>query len=100
MTCGITLYPHRNYQIIFAVLAWKTPESIPMSLASLTLIRAAVGKIATDFFQLLAKMNEWGLDDIRTVYELSTHPNVVVDGSVELDCDQLLKSPGLSLEFR
>jgi len=88
-------------QIVYAFRAVNTPESIPLSLVSLSLIQSTV----TSFSQLIARLSQApemiaaDFESARKLYEIINIPNQVKDGDQKLEASDD-KLEGLSVEFR
>ena len=91
-----------RYQIVFTLRAVQYPASIPLSLASLTLINQTARSFSATVFGL------WGVSlslaeqfaNVRKLYEISTIPNRIVDGTKPFPENQQALRNGIALEFR
>ncbi|KIM52370.1 hypothetical protein SCLCIDRAFT_1223856 [Scleroderma citrinum Foug A] len=89
-------------QIVFTLRAVQYPASIPLSLASLTLINQTARSFSATVFGL------WGVSlslaeqfaNVRKLYEISTIPNRIVDGTKPFPENQQALRNGIALEFR
>ncbi|KAI6137034.1 P-loop containing nucleoside triphosphate hydrolase protein [Pisolithus sp. B1] len=89
-------------QIVFTLRAIQYPTSIPISLASLTLITQTANSFSSTLFQLFGE--SFSLSEqfasVRKLYEISTIPNRVVDGTISFPENQQTLKHGVSIEFR
>ncbi|EPQ61192.1 P-loop containing nucleoside triphosphate hydrolase protein [Gloeophyllum trabeum ATCC 11539] len=88
--------------IAFSLRAVQYPASIPLSLASLNLIRETVSNFSYGLLDFVDATGSIGqqLSDIRKLYEVDAIPNKVPDGSEPFpENDKTLES-GVSVEFR
>ncbi|KAI6133883.1 P-loop containing nucleoside triphosphate hydrolase protein [Pisolithus croceorrhizus] len=89
-------------QIVFTLRAIQYPISIPISLASLTLITQTANSFSSTLFQLFGE--SFSLSEqfasVRKLYEISTIPNRVVDGTISFPENQQTLKYGVSIEFR
>ncbi|KAI5989752.1 P-loop containing nucleoside triphosphate hydrolase protein [Pisolithus albus] len=89
-------------QIVFTLRAIQYPISIPISLASLTLITQTANSFSSTLFQLFGE--SFSLSEqfasVRKLYEISTIPNRVVDGTISFPENQQTLKLGVSIEFR
>jgi len=91
-----------RYQIVFTLRAVQYPASIPLSLASLTLINQTASSFSATVFGL------WGeslslaeqFASVRKLYEISSIPNRVMDGTKPFPENQQVLRDGIALEFR
>ncbi|KAL4065775.1 P-loop containing nucleoside triphosphate hydrolase protein [Scleroderma yunnanense] len=89
-------------QIVFTLRAVQYPASIPISLASLTLINHTANSFSTTLFSLFGESfslaEQFG--SVRKLYEISTIANKVIDGAKPFPENQQALRNGISLEFR
>lgn len=89
-------------QIVFTLRAIQYPASIPISLASLTLITQTANSFSGTLFQLFGE--SFSLSEqfasVRKLYEISTIPNRVVDGTIPFPENQQALKHGILIEFR
>lgn len=89
-------------QIVFTLRAIQYPISIPISLASLTLITQTANSFSSTLFQLFGE--SFSLSEqfasVRKLYEISMIPNRVVDGTISFPENQQTLKHGVSIEFR
>lgn len=89
-------------QIIFALRAAQYPASIPVTLASLTLIQSTVSSVTgsmTFFFDSFGSISEQ-LEAIRNLYEVKNIPNRIEDGEESFPENSRTMSSGITVEFR
>ena len=92
----------RMLQIAFALRAVQHPASIPISLASLSLIQENTSNLTWAIGRFLEQTGSIAdqLATVRKLYEVVNIPNRVPDGDQSFPEDtQKLKS-GISIEFR
>jgi hypothetical protein len=87
---------------VFTLRAVQYPTSIPLSLASLNLIRDNANAFSNAVFTL---MDETGsiaeqLANVRKLYEIENIPNKVVDGREPFPENQQTLDKGISVEFK
>lgn len=87
---------------MFTLRAVQYPTSIPLSLASLNLIRDNANAFSNAVFTL---MDETGsiaeqLANVRKLYEIENIPNKVVDGQEPFPENRQTLGKGISVEFR
>ncbi|KAG6332407.1 hypothetical protein ID866_6678 [Astraeus odoratus] len=89
-------------QIIFTLRAVQYPASIPISLASLTLINHASNSFSTTLFGLFGESFSLAeqFANVRKLYEITAIPNRIVDGTVPFPENQQTIARGISVEFR
>ncbi|KAG9310293.1 P-loop containing nucleoside triphosphate hydrolase protein [Chiua virens] len=87
-------------QIVFTLRAVQYPTSIPVSMASLTLINHSANAFSSSLFTLFGE--SFSLADqfasVRKLYELSNIPNKVMDGTVPFPENQQSLHYGISVE--
>ena len=76
--------------------------SIPVSLASLSLVQDAATKFASSFSEMIYRMRniERQLTSVKRVYEVVNIPNVLSDGTIPFPEDASQIRSGVALEFR
>ena len=89
-------------QVVFTLRAVQYPTSIPLSLASLHLIRENAQSFSSSVFALLDETGNMAeqLASVRKLYEIETIPNKVVDGPEPFPENQQTLDHGISVEFR
>ena len=89
-------------QVVFTLRAVQYPTSIPLSLASLHLIRENAQSFSSSVFTLLDETGNMAeqLASVRKLYEIENIPNKVVDGPEPFPEDQQTLDHGISVEFR
>ena len=94
--------PDRRCQIVFTLRAVQYPASIPISIASLTLINHTATTFSSSLFALFGESFSLAeqFASVRKLYEISTIRNRIVDGQVPFPENQLSLHRGISIEFR
>ncbi|KAH7884022.1 P-loop containing nucleoside triphosphate hydrolase protein [Phlebopus sp. FC_14] len=89
-------------QIVFTLRAVKYPASIPISLASLTLINHTANSFSSSLFHLFGESFSLAeqFASVRKLYEISNIPNRVVDGKSPFPENRQALRNGVSVEFR
>ncbi|KAF9229816.1 P-loop containing nucleoside triphosphate hydrolase protein, partial [Gyrodon lividus] len=89
-------------QIVFTLRAVQYPASIPISLASLTLINHTANSFSSSLFNLFGESFSLAeqFASVRKLYEISEIPNRVIDGKTPFPENQQTLSHGISVEFR
>jgi hypothetical protein len=89
-------------QIVFTLRAVQYPTSIPLSLASLHLIRENAQSFSSSVFALLDETGNMAeqLASVRKLYEIENIPNKVIDGREPFPENQQTLNNGISVEFR
>ncbi|RPD56247.1 P-loop containing nucleoside triphosphate hydrolase protein [Lentinus tigrinus ALCF2SS1-7] len=89
-------------QIIFTLRAAQYPMSIPVSLASLSLIQDAASKFVWSFQDMIYRMRgiEHQLTAVKKLYEVAKIPNVIPDGTIPFPEEASQIRSGVALEFR
>ncbi|KAJ8595027.1 P-loop containing nucleoside triphosphate hydrolase protein [Rhizopogon salebrosus TDB-379] len=89
-------------QIVFCLRAVQKPMTIPLSLASMTLINQTSQSFTSTLFSLFGESFSLAeqFQDVRKLYEFENVPNKVVDGTEPFPEDQQSIRSGISLEFR
>jgi hypothetical protein len=89
-------------QIVFTLRAVQYPTSIPLSLASLHLIRENAQSFSSSVFHLLDETGNMAeqLSSVRKLYEIENIPNKIVDGREPFPENQQTLNNGISVEFR
>ncbi|KAI0762249.1 P-loop containing nucleoside triphosphate hydrolase protein, partial [Fomes fomentarius] len=89
-------------QIIFTLCAAHCPATIPISLASLTLVQGAARDFAWKVYKIVRDTREFDkqLRAIRKIYEVINIPNLVPDGVIPFPEDTAKIRCGISIEFR
>ena len=88
---------------MFTLRASRYPLSIPVSLASLSLVQGAATDFAYTAYGIIRRTRSISdqLETVRKIYEVADVPNTVVDGTVEYRRDGARKGcPGITLEFK
>ncbi|KZT24691.1 P-loop containing nucleoside triphosphate hydrolase protein [Neolentinus lepideus HHB14362 ss-1] len=89
--------------IAFSLRAVQYPASIPISLASLNLLRETVQGFTYTLLNLLDQTDSFGaqISDIKKLYEIENIPNQVADGTEPFVAeDDKVPDTGISVEFR
>ena len=91
-----------SFQIIFTLQAVQKPSSIPVSLASLHLLRQSLGTFARRITDISYNVGNiyTRLSSIRKLYEAEKIPNKVVDGTIPFPENAQSIGDGISLEFK
>ena len=105
--CSMGLYERftkligQHIQVVFTLRAVQSPRSIPVSLASLTLIREAVSLFINPLIALLDQTSSMSetFASIRRLYEMNNVPNQLVDGSEPYPENKQTLSTGIAFEF-
>ncbi|RPD56235.1 P-loop containing nucleoside triphosphate hydrolase protein [Lentinus tigrinus ALCF2SS1-7] len=89
-------------QIIFTLRAAQYPMSIPVSLASLSLVQNAASNFVWSFHTMIYRMRriEHQLTAVKKVYEVAKIPNVIPDGTIPFPEEASQIRSGVALEFR
>ena len=89
-------------QIVFTLRAVQYPASIPLSLASLQLIRENSSSFTSSILGLLDQTGYMAeqLASVRRLYEIENIANKVVDGREPYPENQQKLNDGISVEFR
>ncbi|KAF8508693.1 P-loop containing nucleoside triphosphate hydrolase protein [Gautieria morchelliformis] len=89
-------------QLVFTIRAMQSPRSIPVSLASLTLIKQTVADFEQPLLYLLYRTSSLSetLRSLRRLYEMSNLKNQVVDGTEPYPENRQTLQTGISVEFR
>ncbi|KIJ59811.1 hypothetical protein HYDPIDRAFT_118060 [Hydnomerulius pinastri MD-312] len=89
-------------QIVFTLRAVQYPASIPISLASLTLINHTANSFSSSLFHLFGESFSLAeqFASVRKLYEISNIPNRIVDGETPFPENQQGLRNGISVEFR
>ncbi|KAI0089816.1 P-loop containing nucleoside triphosphate hydrolase protein [Irpex rosettiformis] len=90
-------------QLAFVLRAIHQPTSIPVSVASLSLIRENASDLSWMLFRFVEQTGSIAdqLGTIRKLYEIRNIPNKVVDGTEPFPEDETkMKREGVGLEFR
>jgi hypothetical protein len=89
-------------QVIFALRAAHQPSSIPISLASLHLIRGASGMFMMNIRIVLEQSKNFSeqLSALRKLFEAGNISNKIVDGTTPYPENEQSLRYGISLEFR
>lgn len=89
-------------QIAFTLRAVQYPASIPLSLASLHLIRENAQSFSSSLFHFLDETGNMAdqLSNVRKLYEIENIPNRVVDGHEPYPENHQTLKYGISIEFR
>jgi len=89
-------------KIVFTLRAVQYPASIPLSLASLQLIRENSSSFTSSILGLLDQTGYMAeqLASVRRLYEIENISNKVVDGREPYPENQQKLSDGISVEFR
>ncbi|TFK47933.1 P-loop containing nucleoside triphosphate hydrolase protein [Heliocybe sulcata] len=88
--------------VAFSLRAVQYPASIPISLASLNLLRQTVQGFAFSLLSLLDQSDSFGVQiaDIKKLYEIENIANHVADGTEQFPVDDIAPETGVSIEFR
>lgn len=87
---------------MFALRAAQYPASIPVTLASLSLIQTTVSSVTmsmTHFFDQFGSIAEQ-LESIRRLYEIKNIPNKIESGTEAYPENSRALESGISVEFR
>jgi ABC-type multidrug transport system fused ATPase/permease subunit len=89
-------------QIVFTLRAVQKPMTIPLSLASLTLINQTSNSFSATLFSLFGESFSLAeqFANVRKLYEIENVQNKVVDGTIPFPEDQQALKSGISVEFR
>ncbi|KAF9242362.1 P-loop containing nucleoside triphosphate hydrolase protein [Melanogaster broomeanus] len=89
-------------QIVFKLRAVQYPVSIPLSLASLTLINNTASSFTSNLFGLFGESFSLAgqFASVRELYQIPNISNRVVDGKVPFPENQQTVLHGISIEFR
>ena len=89
-------------QIAFALRAVQYPASIPVSLASLSLIQENTSNLTWTIGRFLEQTGSIAeqLTTVRKLYEVSHIPNRIPDGNTPFPEDTQKINAGISVEFR
>ncbi|OJA13412.1 hypothetical protein AZE42_05944 [Rhizopogon vesiculosus] len=89
-------------QIVFTLRAVQKPMTIPLSLASLTLINQTATSFSSTLFALFGESFSLGeqFAEVRKLYEIENVPNKVVDGKEPFPENQQSLRSGISVEFK
>ena len=88
-------------KILFAMKALSTPATIPLSLATLTVVQAQVSQFSDSVLKLLQsnKSLTMQFESIKELYELDEIANQIVDGTEPFP-DPNKTTSGISIEFK
>ncbi|KAF8525243.1 P-loop containing nucleoside triphosphate hydrolase protein [Hysterangium stoloniferum] len=88
-------------QLVFTLRAVRSPRSIPVSLASLTLIRQTVSSFVHPLLTLMQQTSTVSetFSSIRQLYEIVNIPNQVIDGTEPYPEDSSKVKTGIAIEF-
>ncbi|KAG1725553.1 P-loop containing nucleoside triphosphate hydrolase protein [Suillus paluster] len=89
-------------QIVFTLRAVQKPMTIPLSLASLTLINQTSNSFSSTLFSLFGESFSLAeqFANVRKLYEIDNVKNKVVDGAEPFPENQQSLRTGISVEFR
>ncbi|KAG2364745.1 hypothetical protein BDR07DRAFT_1450146 [Suillus spraguei] len=89
-------------QIVFTLRAVQKPMTIPLSLASLTLINQTSNSFSATLFSLFGESFSLAeqFSNVRKLYEIENVQNKVVDGAEPFPENQQAIKSGISVEFR
>ena len=89
-------------QIFFALRAVQKPSSIPVSLASLSLIEENTAGLSFTIYRFVEQTGSIAeqLGTIRKFYEIMNIPNKIPDGTIPFPEDTNKIKSGVSVEFR
>ncbi|KAG1825441.1 P-loop containing nucleoside triphosphate hydrolase protein [Suillus subaureus] len=89
-------------QIVFTLRAVQKPMTIPLSLASLTLINQTSNSFSGTLFSLFGESFSLAeqFANVRKLYEIENVQNKVVDGAEPFPENQQALKSGISVEFR
>ncbi|ETW78359.1 ABC transporter [Heterobasidion irregulare TC 32-1] len=89
-------------QIVFTLRAVQYPTSVPLSLASLSLIQQTSLSFSATITQFLSQVGSVSnrLSSLRQLYEVANIPNRIQDGNAPFPEDPQTIRAGISLEFR
>lgn len=92
----------RRTKIVFTLRAVQYPASIPISIASLTLINHTANTFSSSLFSLFGESFSLAeqFASVRKLYEISNIRNRIVDGKVSFPENQQDLRHGISIEFR
>lgn len=87
---------------MFTLRAVQYPASIPVSIASLTLINQTANTFSTSLFSLFGESFSVAeqFASVRKLYDISNIHNKIVDGKVPFPENQQALHHGISVEFR
>ncbi|KAH7911825.1 P-loop containing nucleoside triphosphate hydrolase protein [Hygrophoropsis aurantiaca] len=89
-------------QIVFTLRAVQYPASIPLSLASLTLINQTANSFSASLFHFFGESFSLAeqFSSVRKMYEIANVPNRIPDGKEPYPENQQSLATGISVEFR
>ncbi|EGO19480.1 hypothetical protein SERLADRAFT_453452 [Serpula lacrymans var. lacrymans S7.9] len=89
-------------QIVFTLRAVQYPASIPLSLASLTLINQASSSFSSSLFQFFGESFSLAeqYSSVRKLYEIAHIPNRILDGKEPFPENSRTLDSGILIEFR
>lgn len=95
-------YADSTNQIVFTLRAVQKPMTIPLSLASLTLINQTSNSFSATLFSLFGESFSLAeqFSNVRKLYEIENVQNKVVDGAESFPENQQALKSGISVEFR
>ncbi|KAI0820602.1 P-loop containing nucleoside triphosphate hydrolase protein [Trametes gibbosa] len=96
-------YPLRELpQIFFTLRAVQYPASMPISLASLQMVQESTITFTLNMFELMNSTQSFAaqLSEVRKLYEITSYPNKIQDGTVPFPEDNAQIRCGIALEFR
>ncbi|KAN0101039.1 P-loop containing nucleoside triphosphate hydrolase protein [Tylopilus felleus] len=89
-------------QIVFTLKAVQYPASIPVSIASLTLVNQTANTFSSSLFALYGESfslaEQFG--SVRKLYEITNIRNRIVDGNIPFPENHQTLRHGISIEFR
>ncbi|KAI0666838.1 P-loop containing nucleoside triphosphate hydrolase protein [Trametes maxima] len=96
-------YPLRELpQIVFTLRAVQHPANMPVSLASLQMLKETTDAFAYNIYELMHSGRSFAkqLARVRRLYEVANVPNTVTDGTIPFPEDIAQIRSGVALEFR
>ncbi|KAH7926211.1 P-loop containing nucleoside triphosphate hydrolase protein [Leucogyrophana mollusca] len=93
---------HELPQIVFTLRAVQYPASIPLSLASLTLINQTANSFSSSLFHFFGQSFSLAeqFSSVRKMYEIANVPNRIPEGKEPYPENQQSLNAGISVEFR
>ncbi|KAI0638773.1 P-loop containing nucleoside triphosphate hydrolase protein [Trametes polyzona] len=89
-------------QMIFTLRAIQYPANMPVSLASLEMVRKSTDDFAYSMYELVSATRDFAkkLGEVRKLYEIASMPNQIPDGTIPFPEDAAQIRSGIALEFR
>ncbi|KAH9855737.1 P-loop containing nucleoside triphosphate hydrolase protein [Lenzites betulinus] len=96
-------YPLRELpQIFFTLRAVQYPASMPISLASLQMVQESTTAFAFNMIRLMSSTQSFAaqLGQVRKLYEITSYPSKIQDGTIPFPEDTAQIRSGVALEFK